>query len=145
MTEKKSNGDNVTANIKGDISGQVAVGKNIKQEQTIITENIQVTEAELDELKSVISDLKEKIKSEVSPDMQNAATERIEELEKAITEEKPDLTTMEYVQNWFVKNLPSIAGGVTSLVIHPIVGKLVQAGGDALVTEFNNRFGSAPK
>ena len=72
--------------------------------------------------------------------MQDSASERIDELEEAIIAEKPDLSTMEYVGNWFTKNLPAIAGSVTSLVIHPIVGKLVQAAGDATVSEFERRF-----
>jgi len=54
---------------------------------------------------------------------------------------EPDLTTMEYVKKWFVKNLPALAGSVTSLVVHPVVGKLVTAAGDAAVAEFNRRFG----
>ena len=70
--------------------------------------------------------------------------ERVDELEQAITEEKPDLSTMEYVKNWFVRNLPGLAGTVTSVVVHPIVGKLVEAGGDALVGEFRRRFGGTP-
>jgi hypothetical protein len=48
---------------------------------------------------------------------------------------------MEYVKNWFRKNVPALAGMVTSVVVHPIVGKLVEAGGDMLVKDFNKRFG----
>jgi hypothetical protein len=48
---------------------------------------------------------------------------------------------MEYVKRWFVKNLPGLAGAVTSIVVHPIVGKLVEAAGDALAAEFRRRFG----
>ena len=48
---------------------------------------------------------------------------------------------MEYVRNWFVKNLHGLAGVVTSVIVHPIVGKLVEASGDALVGEFCRRFG----
>ena len=65
----------------------------------------------------------------------------MKELEQAVTEKKPDLSTMEYVRSWFLKNLPGLAGAVTSVVVHPIVGKLVEAGGDALVSEFRRRFG----
>jgi hypothetical protein len=48
---------------------------------------------------------------------------------------------MEYVRNWFVKNLPSVAGSVVSLIVHPLVGKLVEVGGDAMATTFRKRFG----
>ena len=51
------------------------------------------------------------------------------------------MTTMEYVKRWFVKNLPGLAEAVTGVVVHPIVGKLVEAAGDALAAEFRRRFG----
>ena len=58
--------------------------------------------------------------------------------------EEPDLTTAQYVGRWFARNLPRLAGAVTGVVIHPIVGKLVGAAGDALVAEFRVLVGSDP-
>ena len=101
----------------------------------------EVTRAELEELNQLLAHLRSKVEVEAHPDKKDVALERVGELEGAIAEEKPDLTTMEYVKNWFVKNLPGLAGTVTSVVVHPIVGKLVEAGGDALVEEFRRRFG----
>ena len=49
---------------------------------------------------------------------------------------------MEYMKNWFVKNLPESAGTVPSVVVHPIVDKRVEAGGDGLIEEVRRRFGS---
>ena len=77
------------------------------------------------------------------PEKKDAALERVDELEEAITAQEPDLPTMEYVKRWFVRNLPDLAGAVTSVVVHPIVGKLVEAAGDALAAEFRRRFGGA--
>jgi hypothetical protein len=48
---------------------------------------------------------------------------------------------MEYVKNWFTKNVPGLAGAVTSVVVHPVVGKLVSAAGEAISSEFKRRFG----
>jgi hypothetical protein len=143
MSKKKDTGDKITANITGDISGQVAVGKNISQVQRI-TKSTEVTKEELDELQGLFSSLRKEVVEQAAPDKKDSALERVEELEQAVISEKPDISTMEYVQNWFTKNLPSIAGGVTSIVINPIVGKLVEAGGDALINEFKRRFGSTP-
>ena len=64
------------------------------------------------------------------------------ELQQAVAEEKPDLTTMEYVRNWFAKNVPALAGAVTGVIVNPIVGKLVEAAGETLSEEFRRRFGS---
>lgn len=141
MSEQERSGDVIRATISGDISGQVAVGKGITQTQTIGAAQPQVTETELAELRQALADLKAKVAAEAPSEKKDAALERVEELEEAITAQEPDLPTMEYVKRWFVKNLPGLAGAVTSVVVHPIVGKLMEAAGDALATEFRHRFG----
>ncbi len=143
MSEKKESGDVISATISGDISGQVAVGKDITQTQVVGETGPAVTEEELAQLRQMLADLKAQVAAQAPPDKKEAALERVEELQEAVTAEKPDLTTMEYVRNWFVKHLPGLAGAVTSVVVHPIVGKLVEAAGDALAAEFRRRFGSA--
>jgi len=140
MPEKKE-GDVIKATITGDVSGQVAVGKGIKQEQTISVVKPEVTEEDLAALRAMLAELKAKVEAEAPPDKKEAAVERLQELEEAVTSKEPDLTTMEYVKRWFARNLPSLAGAVTSVVVHPIVGKLVEAAGDAVAAEFRRRFG----
>ena len=72
-----------------------------------------------------------------------AALERIDELEQAVVADEPDLTTLQYVRKWFGKNLPKLAGSVTGLIIHPVVGKIVEAAGDLAVRQFRELFGDA--
>ncbi|HEX7332135.1 MAG TPA: hypothetical protein VF290_11595 [Pyrinomonadaceae bacterium] len=141
MSEEKKSGDSISATI-GDVSdrSQVAVGHHIQQTQTHGAPPL-VTEEEMAQLRQMFDQLKSKIAQEVPPAEQEKALERVDELQEAVTAKEPDLTTMEYVRNWFVKNLPSVAGSVVSLVVHPIVGKLVEVGGDALASTFRKRFG----
>ncbi len=139
MSKKPKSTQGVRVTVGGDVSGQLAAGRHIKQVSTSIT--TAVTEAELEELRQVLKELHARVEAEAQPDKKEAAFERVGEREQAVTEKKPDLSTMEYVRNWFVKNLPGLAGAVTSVVVHPIVGRLVEAGGDALVGEFRRRFG----
>jgi hypothetical protein len=141
MSEQERLGDVISATISGDISGQVAVGKGITQTQTIGAARTGVTGADWAELRQALADLKAKVAAEAPPEKKDSALGRVEELEEAITAKEPDLTTMEYVKRWFVKNLPGLAGAVTSVVVHPIVGKLVEAASDALAAEFRRRFG----
>jgi hypothetical protein len=141
MSEQEKKGDVIKATISGDVSGQAAVGKGITQTQIAGVAKSEVTEVDLAELRQALAELKAKVAAEAPLEKKDAALERLGELEETVTAEEPDLTTMEYVKNWFVKNLPGLAGAVTSVVVHPIVGKLVEAAGDTLAAEFRRRFG----
>jgi hypothetical protein len=119
----------------------VAVGKDIIQEQTVGATHPDVTEADLAALRQLLADLKAQVEVEAPPEKKESALERVDELEEAVTAKEPDLTTMEYVKRWFAKRLPGLAGSVASIVVHPVVGKLVEASGEALASEFHRRFG----
>jgi hypothetical protein len=121
---------------------QVAVGSHISQQIGVPLRDSRPTREDLEQ---ALAELKQRIAAEAPAEEKAAALERAGELEEAVKVEKPDqgtLTTMEYVKNWFIKHLPGLAGAVMSVIVHPIVGKLVEAGGDALVAEFNRRFGT---
>ena len=140
MNEGKRSGDEMRATISGDVSGQVAVGKDIEQKQ-IIGARPQVTEADLEAIRQMMADLRAQVAAQAPPDKKDPALERVNELEEAITAEEPDLTTVEYVKKWFAKHLPQLAGAVTSVVLNPIVGKVVEAAGEVAASEFRKRFG----
>ena len=141
MSDEKKHGDTISATI-GNVSGrsQVAVGHDIQQSQ-VHGAPAALTEAERAQLRQMFADVKRKIAQEAPPAEKDKALERVDELHEAVTAKEPDLTTMEYVRNWFVKNLPSVAGSVVSLIVHPLVGKLVEVGGEALTSTFRKRFG----
>ncbi len=139
--EERRFDDVINATISGPVNGQIAIGHGINQMQVIGAARPEVTQAERTELQQLLADLKAQVEAAAPPGNKNAALERVAELEEAITARKPDLTTMEYIKHWFVKNLPGLAGAVTSVVVHPIVGKLVEAAGDGLAAEFRRRFG----
>ena len=138
MNNKSKSTQTISANITGDISGQVAVGQNINQSKTEV--HSAVTPQEMEELRQLLAQLRSKVESEMPADKKEAALERVDELEQAVVEKKPDLSTIEYVRNWFVKNAPGVAGSIVSVVVHPVVGRLVEAAGDALTSDFKKRF-----
>ena len=141
MSDEKKSGDSISATI-GNVSdrSQVAVGHHIQQSQVHGAPPV-MTEEEMVQLRQMFADLKTKIAQEAPPAEKDKALDRVDELQEAVTAKEPDLTTMEYVRNWFVKNLPSVAGSVVGLIVHPLVGKLVEVGGDAIATTFRKRFG----
>ena len=48
-----------------------------------------------------------------------------------VTAAAPDLNTVQYVKQWFARKLPAVAGLVASILIHPLVGRLIERTGDA--------------
>lgn len=143
MSDEKNSGDHIKATV-GNVGSrsQVAVGKDIAQQQTHGAA-AQLTPAEMAQLHSMFDDLRAKVEQEAPPEEKEKALERVDELKEAVTAKKPDLTTMQYVRNWFGKHLPALAGSVVSVIVHPLVGKLVEAGGDALTAAFHEHFGGA--
>jgi hypothetical protein len=143
MTPQKTNppragGDIIQATI-GEHASQVAVGKDIHQQQ--VSGAAQITQADLDQVQALFDQLKQQIEKQAPPDKKDAALERVTELQQEIGAKKPDLSTMEYVKNWFGKNLPALLGGVTSLLINPILGKVVEAAGGLAADALRNHFG----
>ena len=139
MNGQNANRGSIHANISSrDISGQIAIGSSISQSQSIHRPSI--TGDDLDALHHLFDTLKAQVKAGTPPDKQAAALERLDELQEAIAEPEPDLSTMEYVKRWFMKHVPQLAGAVTSVVIHPIVGKIVEAAGDLVAQDFRQRF-----
>jgi hypothetical protein len=138
MPKQQKPKDGIHVNIKGDVSGQVVVGNNNKVTKSVVRQT--VTPEELGELRTLLADLRNKIQAEASPDKKDSALERVDELEQAVLEKKPDISTMEYVKKWFGKHLPGLAGTVVGVLVHPVVGKLVEAAGDAVADEFKKRF-----
>jgi phage gp29-like protein len=137
-------GDDIRVSIGGSVQegGQVGVGRDISQSYVRIQNDVPtVTESDLSALRQAVEDVKAQIVAEVPPDQQAAALERVDELQEAVVAREPDLTTLQYVRKWFGKNLPTLAGSITGLIIHPVVGKIVEAAGELAASQFRALFG----
>lgn len=131
-----------TVHMNGNLSGQLAVGSGITQTQTIQTGVSLLTEREHTALSALIEVLKEQVEKEATPEQKAPALAKVAELEQSIATEKPNISTFEHVRDWFVQNIPQLAGTVTGLIVNPIVGKLVEAAGETIAHEFKLRFGT---
>ena len=132
---------NINANFSGNISGQVAIGTGIQQTQTVHSVESNLSAEDIKVLFDLFSALKDQVSNKAPEAQRDAAFDKVSELEEAITSKEPDISTMEHVRNWFVKNIPQLAGAVTGLIVNPIVGKLAEAAGETVVLEFKRRFG----
>ncbi len=142
MSDKEIPNQNINVNIGGNLGGQMIIGDGNTQTQIIRQAAPGLTQDELQTLIGLMAGLKQQVAAQAPADKAAPAMEKVTELEQAITAKEPDLTTMEYVRNWFVKNIPQLAGAVTGLVVNPLVGKLVEAAGETIASEFKRRFGS---
>jgi hypothetical protein len=86
------------------------------------------------------------VAAQADPGKRASALERLGELREAVTADEPKGGTVEYVLDWFRTHLPKLAGAVAGVVVNPIVGKLVEAAGEAAAGAFKRRLGiSEPK
>ena len=135
MSTDDQTGDRISGEVSGPVQGQVAIGKGIDQHQSAGSMSIELTDAELAELRQAFGDLRSQVEAQAPPEARDAALERIGELEEAVSSGDPDVTTMGYVKKWFAKNVPTLVGAVVGVLVNPIVGKIVQSAGDAAVAD----------
>jgi hypothetical protein len=93
---------------------------------------VTITDAEREELGALFAQLRGDISAIVPESERRAALERVDELEQAVVADHPDLTTVQYVKQWFARKLPAAAGLITSVLVHPLVGRIVERAGDKL-------------
>jgi hypothetical protein len=129
MTKDTSTGDRINAVVSGPVQGAVAIGKNITQRQQVGAMELAPSEAERAELTTIFANLRAEVAEAVPESEHAAAMERIAELEQALLAGAPDLTTMQYVKQWFARKLPAAAALVASVFVHPLVGAIVERAG----------------
>ncbi len=132
MSKDPSTGDRINAVVTGQVQGAVAIGKGISQRQEVGSMQLALTDAERAELSTLFANLREEVSAAVPESERRAAVERVDELEQAVVADQPDLATIEYVKQWFARKLPTAAGLVASVLIHPLVGGIVERAGDKL-------------
>lgn len=142
MFRRKQSGDDIEAHVSGPVQGQVAIGRDIAQQQSVGSMAVEVTADERAQLGEALDELRRQVAAEAPADRAGAALERVEELAEAINASDPDVvTTMAYIRGWFLKNLPALGGSVAGVLVHPVVGKLVAAAGEAAAAQFEQLLG----
>jgi hypothetical protein len=130
MSKDQGSGDRISGVVTGPAQGQVAIGKGIAQHQATGSMTMELSDAERGELRDLFAELKHDVARALPQADRDVAIERIDELHEAVAAAPPDLTTVEYVKQWFARKLPVVAGIVASVLVHPLVGSIVTAAGD---------------
>ena len=146
MSDPEKPGRSYTAHISGGVSGQFAQGDGNVQTQVHGTPKA-ADPADLAELRRMLDELRAQVEAAAPPEKRAEAMQQVEEIGKAI--ESPDPTDpadlpdrLTVVKRWFKDHLPALAGAVVSVIVNPIVGKVVEAAGTGLAAEVQRRFGA---
>src|SRR5690606_1137488 len=103
MSQEDRGGDRIEGTVTGDVSGQVAIGKNIRQQST---DGQALTPDERAELNRMLAELRARVAAEAPEAEREAALERVGEVEEELAGDDPDPVTLAYVRQWFLKKLP---------------------------------------
>jgi hypothetical protein len=142
MSAEQPPSANISATI-GDVNqGQVAVGIGNTQTNVASGGAGGATAADLAQLHELLASLAGQVEADAPPEKKDAALERVGELSEALTAEAPDVTTVEYVKNWFSKHLPKLAGVVAGVLVNPVIGTVVAAAGEGIADDYRRRVGS---
>ena len=141
MNEQEKGGRNYTAHVTGGVSGQFIQGDGNVQVQSAGAGK--VTEADLAEVRRMIDELRNRIETEAPPEKKEEALQQVQELTATLQSKDPEDVPdrLGGVKSWFKRNLPALAGAVVSVIVNPIVGKVVEAAGTGLAGEVQRRFG----
>lgn len=92
------------------------------------------------ELAGLFAALRKQVEELAPADKKDEAMQQVDQLKAAVQEPKPSINKIEAVVNWFKKNLPSLAGAVVSVVVNPIVGRMVSTAGELAAEEIRKHF-----
>jgi len=124
-----------------DFSGPVQESTVTIGDYNTVVQHNGLSPTEAAELKRVFGDLRSDLSATVPPEQREEALDHVAELEQAVVAAEPDPGRVKRVLRWFRQHAPEVAGAVLSVVVHPLVGKIVEGAGEAI----GERFGEAVK
>lgn len=110
---------------------QVVIGDYNRVAQTI-----GLTPQQTAELKSLFDEARKRVDEQAEPEQRDQALVQTGELERAVVAEQPDPGRIRNVLRWFKNNAPQLVGTVVSVVVNPLVGKVVEGAGQAIADQF---------
>ena len=131
MTPDEESGSKYNVRIGDVTQSQVVMG-----DYNTVSQKVGLTPQETAELQSVFGDLRKTVAEQAPPEQREEALAQAAELEHAVVTERPDPGRTRSVLRWFRDNAPQLAGAVLSVVVNPLVGKVVEGAGQAIADQF---------
>ncbi len=116
--------------------GDVTQSQVVMGDYSTVSQSVGLTPQEVAHLQSLFTSLRSTVAEQAPPEQRDQALAQAQELERAVVAEQPDPGRIRKVLAWFKDNAPQVAGAVVSVVINPLVGKVVEGAGDAVADRF---------
>ena len=108
-----------------------------------VVQNNRLSPEEAAELKGVFEELRSEVAGKAPPEERDEALAQAAELEEAVVSAEPDPGRVKRVLGWFREHAPELAGSVVSVVVHPLIGKIVEGAGEAIAARMGEAIGEA--
>jgi len=116
--------------------GDVSQSQIVMGDYNTVSQRVGLTPEETAELRATFSDMRTTVARDAPPERRDEALAQADELERAVVAEQPEPDRIRKVLRWFRDNAPQLAGAVVSVVINPLVGKVVEGAGEAIADQF---------
>jgi hypothetical protein len=116
------------------VGSQVAVGENNTLQQGAgVRTGEPLTAQEMTALMGQLADLRAQVVTHIPAEQRAQALRQIGDLEaETVAPEPPEPGRLARVYRWFLDNAPDLAESVSTLLLGPLVGKLVGGGAGAM-------------
>lgn len=112
--------------------GNVSQSQIVTGDYATVTQNVGLTAAEAEQLRDLFAGLRSAVAEQAPAEERAAAEQQARELEQAVVSEQPDPDRVRAVLRWFKERAPQLVGTVVSVVVNPLVGKVVEGAGTAI-------------
>src|SRR3954451_752978 len=118
--------------------GSVSQSQIVTGDYATVSQQVGLSADEVDQLKATFDGLRDQVEAQAPPEQRDEALAQAAEVEAAVVAPQPDPGRFKRALAWFRANAPQLAGTVASVVVSPIVGKVVQTAGDAIAGQFRD-------
>jgi hypothetical protein len=112
--------------------GNVTNSQFVTGDYNQVAQTVGLTPEDVTALRAVFDDLRANVAAAAPPEQQEEALAQTAELESALVAEQPDPGRVRRALQWFRHHAPQLVGTVVSVVVNPLVGKVVEHAGEAV-------------
>lgn len=116
--------------------GDVTQSQFVTGDYATVSMTVGLTPQETAQLRDLFDGLRSVVAEQAPAEQRAEAEEHARELEQAVVSEQPDPDRVRVVLRWFKEQAPQLAGAVVSVVVNPLVGKVVEGAGEAIADRF---------